>query len=76
MLSKVYMGFWYVDQAKVAYEIPLSARDREDDNLFKDFEDQLSDDSSGNYIIQHLWLLHYEYVRALIVASMKHVHMQ
>ncbi|CAL8469012.1 g8553 [Coccomyxa elongata] len=34
-------------QAKVAYEIPLSARDREDDNLFKDFEDQLSDDSSG-----------------------------
>ena len=51
--------FWCVDQAKVAYEIPLSARDREDDNLFKDFEDQLSDDSSGNHITVHLWLRHY-----------------
>ncbi|KAK9918718.1 hypothetical protein WJX75_006255 [Coccomyxa subellipsoidea] len=34
-------------QAKLSYEIPLSARDREDDGLFKDFDDQLSDDSSG-----------------------------
>lgn len=63
------MRFWCIHQAKVAYEIPLSARDREDDNLFKDFEDQLSDDSSGNYMIQQLYLRHYEYDWRLILPA-------
>lgn len=31
----------------MCYEVPMAARDREDDVLFKDFDEQLSDDSSG-----------------------------
>ncbi len=42
----------------MSYEVPLSGRDREDDVLFKDFDDHLSDDSSGVLVPQTACILH------------------